>query len=846
MKWPFRPLSLRATVAAALLTAGLAPLVATLGVYLLVLEPRLERDILKEHEQLALEMGAVLNRGLFERIADTRAFVLNPHTREPSAWRTPGTGPLVGAMNDYVDLYDAYRLIMLVSPSGEVLAVNSRDPNGRPLDTAWLYDRDLSVEPWLAAASGLNGSFGRAPPAVVGAPMKSDYVGEIYDDDGHVLPIAAPVRAADGRVLGVLVNLFDFHRVGATARQMIAQRQQIARSDRRFQIFGPGGELIFDSRPDAPDPRPAWLLDLLARRAYGVPAIAGVLHGEAVAAAPAPAQPGFPGLGWVVVTREPAADAFAGVRDIREKVLLLLALTAVAMSLLGAWWGRRISAPLIDITDRMRALAAGGTAAPVPHVESGGDIGEMARALAVFRQAVIDKDVAVADLAREKAETETERGRLRDVIEGVGDGFFAVDRNWRVTLINSLTARYTAMPEEALVGALLWDAFPAMAGSQLASNLREVMRNRTAANYEAPSVTRPDHLIQTRLFPTPEGVGAWFRDVTEQRRAEAALRESEAFRTLALEAADIGAWDYDPLTGKVVWDDRCQALYGVSPGTVVDYAGFVALVHPADRERVDAEVHAALDPAGTGAYATEFRLNPGPSGGEERWAAEEGQVLFEDGRAVRMIGVVRDVTEYKRSELHRELLVNELNHRVKNSLATVQAIAQQTLKADADPEQARQRFIVRIQALARAHDVLTRRNWESADLAEVIAEAVLPYREAAQHRVRLEGPRVRLTPKAALAISMAAYELGANAAKYGALSSDGSVEIRWWVEHGRLHLVWREAGGPPVTPPGRKGFGTRLIEQGLAGELEADVRFEYRPEGLVCAIDAPLARLSPP
>ncbi|NEX92791.1 HWE histidine kinase domain-containing protein [Caulobacter sp. 17J65-9] len=843
MTWPVRPLSLRATVAAALLTAGLAPLFATLVVYLLVLEPRLERDILKEHEQLALEMGAVLNRGLFERVADTRAFALHPYTRDPTAWRTPGTGPLVRAMNDYVDLYDAYRLIMLVSPTGEVLAVNSGDPDGRPLDTAPLYARDLSGEPWLAAARDLDGPAKRAPPTIVGAPMKADYVGKIYGDDGHVLPIAAPVHAADGSTLGVLVNLFDFHRVGATAREMIAQRQQIARSDRRFQIFGPGGELIFDSLPNAPDPRPPWLLDLLASRPDGVPAVAAVLHGEAVAAALAPAQPGFPGLGWVVVTREPAADAFAGVRDIREKVLLLLALTAVAMSLLGAWWGRRISAPLIDITDRMRALAAGGTEAPVPHVHSAGDIGEMARALAVFRQAVIDKDAAVADLAHRKAEIEIERGRLRDVIEGVGDGFFGVDRDWRITLINSTTARHAAVPPDDVVGGLLWDAFPALIGSTLEANLREVMRDRTPKNYEAASVVQAGRLLQFRLFATPQGVGVWFRDVTEQRRAEAALIESEAFRALALEAADIGAWDYDPLTGEVVWDDRCRALYGLPPGTEINFDGFVDLVHPADRPRVVAAVDAALDPGGTADYATEFRLQPAPGSSDERWLAEEGRVLFDKGRAVRMIGVARDVTEHKRAELHRELLVNELNHRVKNSLATVQAIAQQTLKADIDPEQARQRFIVRIQALARAHDVLTRRNWESADLAEVIAEAVLPYR--APQRVRLEGPVVRLTPKAALAISMAAYELGANAAKYGALGDEGTVEVRWSVEDGRLHLVWRESGGPPVMPPARSGFGTRLIEQGLAGELEADVQIDYRPEGLVCTIDAPLARLSP-
>ena len=121
-----------------------------------------------------------------------------------------------------------------------------------------------------------------------------------------------------------------------------------------------------------------------------------------------------------------------------------------------------------------------------------------------------------------------------------------------------------------------------------------------------------------------------------------------------------------------------------------------------------------------------------------------------------------------------------------------------------------------------------------------------PICETEPDRVRLAGPSAPLSPKAALALYMVVYELGANAVKYGALSDDGSVEVRWTTESDRLHLVWREQGGPAVQPPSRKGLGTSLIEQGLAGEFGAEAQLDYRPEGLVCTIDAPLSRLVSP
>ena len=182
---------------------------------------------------------------------------------------------------------------------------------------------------------------------------------------------------------------------------------------------------------------------------------------------------------------------------------------------------------------------------------------------------------------------------------------------------------------------------------------------------------------------------------------------------------------------------------------------------------------------------------------------------------------------------------------MKNTLATVQSIAAQSLKTSESTAQARESFEARLFALAKAHDVLTRESWEGATLRDIVEEALAAHRAARAARFAIAGPDVRLAPRAALAIAMALHELATNAAKYGALSNEsGRVRLDWRVGAGEsgpaLHLTWAEEGGPPVAPPARKGFGSRLIERGLAADLDGDVRLDFRPTCVVCTIEAPL------
>ncbi|WP_333573370.1 sensor histidine kinase [Sphingomonas sp.] len=192
------------------------------------------------------------------------------------------------------------------------------------------------------------------------------------------------------------------------------------------------------------------------------------------------------------------------------------------------------------------------------------------------------------------------------------------------------------------------------------------------------------------------------------------------------------------------------------------------------------------------------------------------------------------------SARRQRLLIDELNHRVKNMLSVVQSLARQTIGRNPDPAAAQLAFEGRLGALARAHDTLTRVHWEKAELADVALGAVDSC--GVSERVRMSGPTIWLDSRIAVTMAMALHELCTNAIKYGALSGeDGQAAFEWRVEEGpppRLHLVWREQGGPPVTPPARQGFGTRMLERALAGDLKAQVRMDFAPEGLVCTIVA--------
>src|SRR5262245_16030080 len=218
------------------------------------------------------------------------------------------------------------------------------------------------------------------------------------------------------------------------------------------------------------------------------------------------------------------------------------------------------------------------------------------------------------------------------------------------------------------------------------------------------------------------------------------------------------------------------------------------------------------------------------------------------GTVLLLIGLafaVRLATQLARAEAMQSLLVDELNHRVKNTLQTVQSIAAQTFRHASDVPDALRKFDGRIVAMGTAKSLLSEARWRNADMADLVASALEPFRAKDRERVHVAGPNVPVTATSAVMISMMLHELATNAAKYGALSNDtGEVFINWQVvgEGGgaRVQLAWRESGGPSVATPERKGFGTTLIQRGLAGQVGGSANIEFAPDGLRCTLECPV------
>jgi len=236
-------------------------------------------------------------------------------------------------------------------------------------------------------------------------------------------------------------------------------------------------------------------------------------------------------------------------------------------------------------------------------------------------------------------------------------------------------------------------------------------------------------------------------------------------------------------------------------------------------------------------------FRPTMKGSVRWWDVQITPILGADGKPEKLLAVSRDITEHRQAEEHQTLLKNELQHRVKNTLAVVQVLAAQTFGKAASRE-THDAFAGRLAALAIAHTVLTESNWESATLGAIIGDVVATYEPIGGKRIRGTGPIVLASPKPAIAIAMAIHELATNAVKYGALSTaEGHVDIAWTAENGRFKLRWEEHGGPTVIVPARRGFGSKLVQQALAMELEGVVEIDFHPTGVVCTIDSPLSTI---
>ncbi len=331
-----------------------------------------------------------------------------------------------------------------------------------------------------------------------------------------------------------------------------------------------------------------------------------------------------------------------------------------------------------------------------------------------------------------------------------------------------------------------------------------------------------------------------------RQAAEDWLRESKDRLQIALNVAQLGSYRYDPRRSVFSGDARSQEIFDF-PKNEATIEEIMKLVHPHDVAMVQANLEAALDPVDPRRSATEFRLRRGD--GEVRWVETLGLAYFagegRERRAVTFVGTFQDITERKEREEKEHLLMREINHRAKNMLSVVDAIAHQT--ATRNPQDFVERFSERIQALSANQDLLIRNEWNGVEIEDLVCAQLALFADLIGSRIAVQGPKLRLNAASAQAIGLALHELATNAGKYGALSTDtGRVDVRWGTDGDIFTMSWTERDGPPVFEPKRRGFGTIVMEAMTERSVDGKVDIDYAPSGLTWRLTCPAANALEP
>ncbi len=310
----------------------------------------------------------------------------------------------------------------------------------------------------------------------------------------------------------------------------------------------------------------------------------------------------------------------------------------------------------------------------------------------------------------------------------------------------------------------------------------------------------------------------------------------------ALNAAQIGTWQFDPLRHVFLWDGRCKELFGITDNETT-LEEFLTWVHPDDVERVLGKGRAALHPAEPKRSTSEYRVRR--RDGEVRWVETFGQAHFEDyghqGWAVHVVGTIADITERKEREERERLLMREVSHRAKNMLSVVHAIAQQT--ATKNPEDFLERFSERIQALSASQDLLIRNDWRGVDVQDLVYAQLAPFADLIGSRIAVKGPKLCLQPASAQAIGLALHELATNSSKFGSLSTEtGRLHIGWSATNDNFTMGWAEREGPPVSTPQQRGFGTTVLGAMMERSVDGQVNIDYSSSGLTWRLTCPVAK----
>lgn len=491
-----------------------------------------------------------------------------------------------------------------------------------------------------------------------------------------------------------------------------------------------------------------------------------------------------------------------------------------------------VGTPLRSSSGQILGLLAALDEKPIPHADQAAEILELFSGR------------AAAELERLATASINERlGRI--VEDSVSEVFIFNGDTCRFELVNRGARENLGYSMDELRSLTPWDLKPEFTRDEFLAFVAPLRRGEVP-NLLFETVHRRkdgslyDVAVQLQYFAGVENLFyASINDITERRRAEQARAHLAAIVASSNEAIISTALD-----GTVrSWNKGAEKIYGYAADEMIGRS--VTRLIPADRKDEEDSILARVS---KGEMVSNYEtVRVCRDGRQVDVSVNVSPIYDTSGRIVGASKIAHDISERKRAEARERLLMGEVNHRAKNMLALVQVIARQTVVSD--PTTFQERFDERIQALAASHDVLLQSGWQDVPLHELVRSQLAYFGADVGQRIRLSGPDLHLRAAAAQAFGMALHELATNAAKYGALSNDdGAVEISWQIVDDAaadpvFELVWTECGGPPVTAPARRGFGSTVIERILKLSIDGEVDLDYAPTGLVCRAQCPTRKV---
>jgi PAS domain S-box-containing protein len=463
--------------------------------------------------------------------------------------------------------------------------------------------------------------------------------------------------------------------------------------------------------------------------------------------------------------------------------------------------------------------------------------------LALRQDGVHSQSLSVMTDDSERRKAEEAAARLAAIVESSDDAIISKTLNGIITSWNSGAERLFGYAAEEIIGESVLRILPLHGDKEENQILDTIGRGEAVLPFESQRLHKSGLPIHVSVTVSPirnsqgivVGASTIARDATERRRNIEALRENESRLRLALHSARAGVWDFDFRSRQLHWSPEMYSLYGLNQADGKPRReDLIRQIAPHSRKRAQLEFFRALRKGGS--FTLEFPvIRPD---GSEVWTALSGDVIKNAaGRPVSARGIDQDITERKNWEKRQAILLRELSHRVKNTLAVIQSVARQTLRSSYSPQDFVESFEGRVGSLAASHNLLTEANWSGTKLDVIIRRQTAVMAASFDRQMNLSGPDIELRAELSTQLGLVIHELATNAAKFGALSvPEGRVDVVWRLRNKRLKLIWRERDGPSIiSKPVRSGFGTALLRSSV---LRVNCRFARK--GLVCTLELAL------